>query len=989
MIQFTTAVWADLLAQSTAAGRAGVFAGKNPDTLELLDASDAVIRTITVGAWSVGAPQGGYYPAVPGSFTDSALGSGTPVAAVLKAAGVEVARMSCGTGAGNFYRLVANVVANVPIRRGPFQIFFAPPSTPTATVPVNTVAPTITPTTVYVGTTLFGTNGTYTNSPTGFDYQWLRDGVPIPGATNSAYTTVEADRGCAIRKRVTPSNAAGQGAAATSAPVYVFGFAGYDDPQSITRGDTIDLNDLVVGGVPPYTNFAIDAGSWPGVTVSPDGILAVAAGASLGQTSQLTIGVDDSAAAASLPVLGITSTAAVAEAPFTFAQGFKEGDILAGQSVVVAGVSTAQVIPWSTWPDGSVKLAWVSGRTTTTPGARKDLQLAIGTPAGGASQSLSTLRATLLSGSIQVGAYETVDLPTLIAGAPFDLFGSGSSAIFEGPHCSYWIWRKRIAGTPHLELFVPIRMYSGGHCEMVTPWLQNGDFLVPSPQTYSAVQVTITLAGTQRFSESITLYHHTVVPLVKGGSKARSYWYGTDPQVAPRHDVDYLMAAGFTLNHRKIQPSEATLNALNQTYTPGWRGDTTIGMAQAGGNPHIGPLPKWQALWLASDADARAYECMIANGLSAGARSAHYRDSGGYGQDTGRYLRQSFYPKASLSPQESPVIPTGTGNPNTIDTAHQPSLAYLPWVLTGDVFFLEEQIAWVTHNYIYYNWFLRGEEEGYYDLYSRETRGMAWAMRSLGHLLGSCPDNHTLRGEWVAQAQFNLEKFYGQAVTGTLPYLQMQNNLGVIHYNVHPSDGTTPIPSPYSDPIDIGPSPTGWYMAPWMNHFMVLAFKTMKDLKVPISGAAQTALEGLLQFTGGFAAKFTSGSSGWPRTHLAPYSFPAMDTYAGGGDWTTDFGEAWTIHRTDLGYADVTPAPGDPILYWSRYGTGGWQTATAGALSGQDVAHCGITVAAIAVACEEGVPGAADAWANLISAPNWSTANMGDMPTWAVTPRNL
>lgn len=56
--------------------------------------------------------------------------------------------------------------------------------------------------TAQVGQTLTGTNGTFVGSGTiTIARAWLRDGVPISGATGATYTLVEADEGARIRFR--------------------------------------------------------------------------------------------------------------------------------------------------------------------------------------------------------------------------------------------------------------------------------------------------------------------------------------------------------------------------------------------------------------------------------------------------------------------------------------------------------------------------------------------------------------------------------------------------------------------------------------------------------------------------------------------------------------------------------------------------------------------------------------------------------------------
>jgi hypothetical protein len=87
-----------------------------------------------------------------------------------------------------------------------------------AAAPVNTAPPTIsgTPT---VGQTLTASNGTWSNSPTSFAYQWLRCNgggnscVAVANGTQQTYTLVGADAGHTMRVKVTATNADGSSSA--------------------------------------------------------------------------------------------------------------------------------------------------------------------------------------------------------------------------------------------------------------------------------------------------------------------------------------------------------------------------------------------------------------------------------------------------------------------------------------------------------------------------------------------------------------------------------------------------------------------------------------------------------------------------------------------------------------------------------------------------------------------------------------------------------
>jgi len=76
------------------------------------------------------------------------------------------------------------------------------------TSPSATVAP-VASGTAEAGQTLSVTNGTWTNTPTGYTYQWLADGAPISGATAATYLLTSAEIGKSVRCAVTAANASG------------------------------------------------------------------------------------------------------------------------------------------------------------------------------------------------------------------------------------------------------------------------------------------------------------------------------------------------------------------------------------------------------------------------------------------------------------------------------------------------------------------------------------------------------------------------------------------------------------------------------------------------------------------------------------------------------------------------------------------------------------------------------------------------------------
>jgi hypothetical protein len=91
------------------------------------------------------------------------------------------------------------------------------------TVPENTAAPTITPTSpVIEGITETASEGTWNGSPTSFTYAWYRCAgsescVSIPSAASKTYVPTAADVGHTLRVAVAASNTKGSGSAISAA----------------------------------------------------------------------------------------------------------------------------------------------------------------------------------------------------------------------------------------------------------------------------------------------------------------------------------------------------------------------------------------------------------------------------------------------------------------------------------------------------------------------------------------------------------------------------------------------------------------------------------------------------------------------------------------------------------------------------------------------------------------------------------------------------
>ncbi|HET8895399.1 MAG TPA: hypothetical protein VFM96_15015 [Gaiellaceae bacterium] len=135
-------------------------------------------------------------------------------------------------------------------------------ATAAAAPPANTTLPSISGTTA-VGQTLTASDGTWSNMPTSFAYQWLRCNgggnscVNVANGTQKTYTLVGADAGHTIRVRVTATNADGSASAQSSQTASIAAATSNAAPKN-TAPPTIS-------GTPKVgQQLAADPGSWSG-----------------------------------------------------------------------------------------------------------------------------------------------------------------------------------------------------------------------------------------------------------------------------------------------------------------------------------------------------------------------------------------------------------------------------------------------------------------------------------------------------------------------------------------------------------------------------------------------------------------------------------------------------------------------------------------------------------------------------------------------------
>jgi hypothetical protein len=156
-------------------------------------------------------------------------------------------------------------------------------------------------------------------------------------------------------------------------------------------------------------------------------------------------------------------------------------------------------------------------------------------------------------------------------------------------------------------------------------------------------------------------------------------------QSAPRPvrvDRQTLIQSGLVPHYDGAILGQFIADLAPQTYTVmGFSGMVT-GMGWTGDRPDIGIMTGWQAQYLCKGNNAST---VIAQGEASGTISMHLRDP-----ETGAPLDlANDWPTLTSYPSGGdPIVPLTKGIV-IYDSGHSPACSYLPWLLTGDPYYLE------------------------------------------------------------------------------------------------------------------------------------------------------------------------------------------------------------------------------------------------------------------------------------------------------------
>jgi hypothetical protein len=284
-------------------------------------------------------------------------------------------------------------------------------------------------------------------------------------------------------------------------------------------------------------------------------------------------------------------------------------------------------------------------------------------------------------------------------------------------------------------------------------------------------------------------------------------------------------------------------------------GDFQKSMPAAGGRPEIGWFPDWVARYLVfKTPDAFAY--MIRHAELSGSWSGHITEADGTSLITlSNHPEYWLDARAEVGPPHGPSAPRLNGTirgtrAEWLENAHLPSVSFVPYLLTGDRFHLDQQRLWAAFTLIK-TW--NGKAGGPAPsldytrnaglLLENEVRGVAWSLRAIGDLLAYLPETSPDRSYFASALQLNLNWLETHARTFD------SGPLGTVlwHNRFEPVNGVSYL-----------------FNAPWQEAY--LAYELDRLLQHGLT-ADSAMRDRILRFH----LRMFLSESDYPRTHAAPY----------------------------------------------------------------------------------------------------------------------
>ncbi len=565
-----------------------------------------------------------------------------------------------------------------------------------------------------------------------------------------------------------------------------------------------------------------------------------------------------------------TSSALPAHA-VQFGQAFVQGGLsgASGISATINGTAVpAQIDVKTKFSDGSVKFGVVTAMAPALSANSTNPTL-FAAGSGGSALSLSSMPDYAFS----------VDI-NLTAGASgtyhFDVAALLATALSQGK-VSYWRQgpvvtegRVDVPVTGPLHLIFDISKYSDG--SYTTEVQFNNDIAKICPQTGPACAYE---KNTLTYTATITQNGGVVYQSPSLAHNQYQQWhklFSTNglSQVNVQHDIVYLEKTKAIHNYDlSIGVSSALLDNLvsglpQDTTVPFATNGVTTYMPTTGGRADIGYVTAQNTAWLITQS-ATAAKAALAGADAAASIPWHY-------QYQNTWLNTDQVPNVWVDPRGGPggytdglAAMTGDTTWNT-DTSHQPDLSYVPYLMTGRRFHLDQLNAQASYS-IVNQWPGVRVLGGLSDLLTGDqVRGTAWSLRQVNEAMWANPDGDSLKAYFTKVQDDNLTWLNSKTAAW-----QMQS--GEVYGFV---------------PQEIGSAgrytPTYSITAPWMQDFLLVSVAQAAEFgnakaATYLSWASNWAIGRFLNEAKGFNPR-NGVTYNLPISHISASTFTPVKTWA-------------------------------------------------------------------------------------------------------------
>jgi len=467
------------------------------------------------------------------------------------------------------------------------------------------------------------------------------------------------------------------------------------------------------------------------------------------------------------------SGATVTDYPLQFARAFVQGEIADYAEIVLDGLAVpTQCDVKNRWPDGSVKFAILAAVVPSLlPGVSTTVQFVNTVGGNNTPSDLSSVPAY----DARIVLHNPVDGMAVHASAQEMLDAGKYSLWTSGPIAQTYLVADRSTARAFDIGWSSHRAFHPWFVVTVWPGLGRvhtryvGEIANTEAMEAQNYNLDLTVAGAGVYSQ------HSIAHL-PATRWSKTAWFGgtPEPRINLYHNVAYLAQTGLV---PRYDPAVVIPAGVSDTHYTNWlatnrsiggAGQWQPSMPTTGGRLDIGLNPSWNVSALLSG-DWRDREIALGQAELAGWWKRHIREGDPAKSNFGRtihcHTRGTYGFLDSRFPGNTAdavtVIDAGAANGWQSDIAHHPDPFSIPYLMTGDPFFLDGLEMWHGCNSLWGN-------PGYRN-YNHMTcygdgqcRAMGWMYRTLFSAAALLPDADPLRPVFALMVDEAIAKDEGQ-----------------------------------------------------------------------------------------------------------------------------------------------------------------------------------------------------------------------------------